>query len=197
MLRLYVGTSSSRMLRGSRHQVQKTRGAHKAIMKNTICEQDVTRYRILVARCNYLVPDRFDMAFAVEELARSMSSQTQGDWTRFKRLRRYLGGKWHVRHWFAWQPSKSKLVTYSDADWAGCRTTRKFTTGGVVIVGQHMVTGWRKTQILIALSPGAPELYGTLKAAAETFGFMAICEDFRFYNGWRDLWGCTSSIGYH
>ena len=62
------------------------------------------------------------------------------------------------------------IRTYSDADWAGCKATRKSTIGGCIMVGNHNVKGWSKTQTLVALSSGESELYAILKAAAETLG---------------------------
>ena len=37
---------------------------------------EVSKYRALVARCNYSSPDRFDISYSVKELARNMSSLT-------------------------------------------------------------------------------------------------------------------------
>lgn len=91
-------------------------------------EKDTTRYRALVARLNYLIPDRPDIADAVKELARSMSSPTNGDWLRLKRLWRYMKGRPGVQQLYEWQSAQGVVVTYSDADWAGCKQTRKPTT---------------------------------------------------------------------
>lgn len=49
-----------------------------------------TAYRAMVARGIYLTPHRPDIAYAIKELARSMSTPTQGDWCRLQRLARYL-----------------------------------------------------------------------------------------------------------
>ena len=46
------------------------------------------RYRAVVARANYLVPDRLDIAYWVKELA--MAAPTQEDWSRLVVLARYL-----------------------------------------------------------------------------------------------------------
>ena len=73
------------------------------------------------------------------------------------------------------------MTTFSDADWAGCRETRKSTTGGCVTIGKHTIKGWSKTQSLIALSSGESELYATLKAAAETLGMLSMLKDL----GWK------------
>ena len=72
-------------------------------------ETDATRYGAIVARCNYLALDRPDIAFAVKELARQMSSPTQGGWTRLRRLGRYLVGKPRLQELYEWQMSQKTL----------------------------------------------------------------------------------------
>ena len=149
-------------------------------------------YRAIVARANYLAPDRPDIAFAVNELARSMSSPTRGDWERLKRLARYLKGRPRVVKRFRWQGSTGTLSIYTDADWAGCNDTRKSTTGGCITLGKHTLKGWSKTQSLVALSSGESELYATLKAAAETLGMLSLLKDL----GWQatgEIWGDASA----
>ena len=47
-------------------------------------DKETIEFRAPVARCNYLVPDRLDIAFATEELARAMANPTQGDHQRLK-----------------------------------------------------------------------------------------------------------------
>ena len=51
-------------------------------------DEEASKYRVLVARCNYLSPDRPDISDAVEELARHMSMPTKGNWARLKRFGR-------------------------------------------------------------------------------------------------------------
>ena len=78
------------------------------------------------------------------------------------------------------QPRRTKLVTYSDADWAGCRTARKITTGGCIKIGDHCVKGWSNTQTSVALSSGESESYASLKASAETLGILSMLRDLRW-----------------
>ena len=82
---------------------------------------------------------------------------------------------------FEWQKTPEVLRTYSDADWAGCKESRKSTTGGCITLGEHVLKGWSKTQSLVALSSGESELYATLKAAAEALGMPSMLKDL----GWR------------
>ena len=135
-------------------------------------------YRGLAARLNYLATDRADIAFAVKEVARSMSAPTKGSWEQLKRLGRYLIGRPRAVMHFKWQAIPQTMKTYSDADWAGCKESRKSTTGGAAMMGDHTIKSWSKTQSLIALSSGESEFYAALKASAETLGMIAMLKDF-------------------
>ena len=84
------------------------------------------------------------------------------------------------------------MVTYSDADWAGCKQTRKSTTGGCIMVGAHSIKSWSRTQSLIALSSGESELYASLKAAAETLGVLSMAKDLN-WNLKGEVWGDASA----
>ena len=108
-------------------------------------EKEAPQYRAIVARCNYIAPDRPDIAYAVKESARHMASPTKGDWQRLKRLGRYLKGKPRLQQIYQWQHEPITLRVYSDVDWAGCRDTRKSTIGECIQLGKHTVEIWSKT----------------------------------------------------
>ena len=137
-------------------------------------ESQATQYRAIIARCNYFTPDRPDLAFTAKELARKMSKPIKGDWQTLKRLGRYLVDKPRLRQLYQWQGAQRVFKTYTHADWAGCRESRKSTTGGCAILGTHTLQGWSKTQTLIAFSSGESELYVALKASAETLGMVSL-----------------------
>ena len=122
-----------------------------------LAPRDSTTYRALVARGNYLAQDRSDIAFAVKELCRSMSSPTEGDWLALKRLGRYLIDKSRSVTKFSYQGPVRKVEVWVDTDYAGCRKTRKSTSGGQVLLGQHSIKSWSVTQAVIALSSGEAE----------------------------------------
>ena len=172
-------------------------GRTKEAHDETLSENESTRYRAVIARCNYLSPDRFDIAYAVKELARAMASPTEGDMQRLKRLGRYLIKKPRLQQWYDWQPAQGKITIHSDADGAGCKQTRKSTTGGCVMLGTHTIKAWSRTQSLIALSSGESELYAALKAAAETLGILSMAKGFE----WKlagEIWGgCQRCTGHH
>ena len=97
-----------------------------------------------------------------------------------------------MQHHYDWQDSQRVLKTYSDADWAGCKTTRKSTTGGCITLGKHVLKGRSKTQSLIALCSGESELYATLRAAAESFGMMPMMKDLG-YQVSGEIWSDASA----
>ena len=67
----------------------KEEGRTKLGNEDKLDDGEISKYRALVARCNYIAPDRLDIAYTVKELARRMTDPTNGDWQRLKRLGRY------------------------------------------------------------------------------------------------------------
>ena len=158
-------------------------------------EAESTKYRAIVAKLNHLSPDRPDMCDSVKELARAMSSPSNGDWLRLKRLGRYLKGRPRLQQVYEWRPAQRTISTYTDADWAGCKQTRKSTTGGCIMIGKHAVKSWSKTQSLVALSSGESELYAALKSAAETLGLMSMLKDLNWVMEGKVYGDASAALG--
>ena len=114
-------------------------------------------------RLNYLAQDRPDIQFACKELAKGMSSPTEGDWQKLKRLGRYLIGNPRVVFNFKYKDKATFLDSRVDTDHAGCVKTRKSTNGGALTFGKHCLKTWSTTQAVIALSSGEAEYYGVVK----------------------------------
>ena len=66
------------------------------------------------------------------------------------------------------------IVGFSDSDWAGCRVTGKSTSGGVLIIGSHLIKAWSRTQNNVMLSPAEAELYAMVKCTAELIGIKSM-----------------------
>ena len=135
--------------------------------------EDITRYRGVIARCK----DRQDCVFAIKEGCREMSKPTTGSLRRLRRTGRYL--KLHPRLiWkYAMQGEVTEITVRTDADWAGCRRSRKSTSGGSISRGTHCIKTWSKTQAVIAKSSAESELYGVVRGACEALGTKTLCED--------------------
>ena len=65
----------------------------------------------------------------------------------------------------------------TDADRAGCRRSRKSTSGDSISRGTHCIKTWSKTQAVIAKSSGESELYGVVRGACESLGTKTLCEN--------------------
>ena len=168
---------------------------HQKIANKNSTKNNTSQYRAITARCNYITLDRPDLAFTVKKMVRKLSKPTIGDWQKPKRLGRYLLGRPRLQQVYPWQDARTILKMFIDADWAGCRETRKSTTGGCATLGRHTLKGWSKTQSLIALSSGESELYAALKASAEALGITALLKD-AGYNVKGEVWGdATAALG--
>ena len=106
-----------------------------------------------------------------------MATPTVGDWKGLKRLARYLSDKLRVRVLYDYQEWKRKVEVYVDTDYAGCRKTRKSTSGGVATLGSHLIKSWSTTQAVIALSSGEAEFYGIVKGSSTGMGLRSVLKD--------------------
>ena len=107
--------------------------------------------RAIIARAIYLAQDRQDICFAAKELSRSMSSPSEVAMIKLKRLGRYLQDHRRYVNVFRHQANPKSLTIFSDTDWAGCRTTRKSASGGIAMLGSHILRWYSSTQGVIAL----------------------------------------------
>ena len=135
-------------------------------------------YRSAVARCNYLAADRYEIAFATKELCKAMANPTEADVRAVRRLCRFLKGLPRVVQRIAFSDCPPSILrVYVDSDWAGCRRSRKSTSGGVIYFGDAAVRGWASNQGVIALSSGEAEYYAALKGACQALGMQSMLID--------------------
>ncbi len=135
-----------------------------------------TAFRGASARGNYLSADRVDCQFACKEICRWMAKPTAHSWKSLKRLCRYLAGS--PRLVYVYRKQKVDCVDiYTDTNWAGCPKTRKSTSGGAVLLGQHTIKHWSSTQTSVALSSGEAEFNGVVRGAGQGLGYQALLGD--------------------
>ena len=139
---------------------------------------DITRFRGVAARCNYLAFDRPDIQYATKEVCREMSKPTTGSLRRLQRIGQYLKGKPRLIWNFEMQHPVNILSIYTDSDWAGCRKTRKSSSGGTIMRGTHCLKTWSKTQAIVAKSSAEAELYAVVRGATEGLGMTTLLNDF-------------------
>ena len=78
---------------------------------------------------------------------------------------------------FAYQQVPDAVTVHVDIDHAGCLVTRKSTSGGVAMFGEHCLKTWSVNQQVIALSSGEAEYYGMVKGASVALGMSGMLRD--------------------
>ena len=94
-----------------------------------------------------------------------------------ERLLRYLKSNPRYRWLFGYQGQERNVVTWSDSDFAGCIKSRKWTSAGVIRLGNHTIKTWSTNQAVIALSSGEAEYYALVKSASVAIGILELDKD--------------------
>ena len=136
--------------------------------------EDVKHYRSVVGKLMWLIILRPDLNFATKELSRSLQEPTEEDYAKMKHLVKYLVATRNYE--FVISPgdyassNRATITSYVDSDWAGCKATRKSTSGGVLHINRVCVHHYARTQTTVALSSGEAELYAIGTGVAESLG---------------------------
>lgn len=96
--------------------------------------------------------------------------------TALKRILRYIKGT--IDHGLQLNKSSiTDLVDYSDADWAGCPSTRRSTSGYCVFLGDSLISWSSKRQHTVSRSSAEAEYRGVANAVAETTWIRNLLHD--------------------
>ena len=68
----------------------------------------------------------------------------------------------------------TKPSTHNVTDYAGRMKKRRFTRGGIIPVGKHVIKAWRTAQVVVPLSCGAVACGGMVRAASDLLWVQAI-----------------------
>ena len=98
------------------------------------------------------------------------------DLVALRRVAQYLASAPRLVYRYDWQ-GPVDLSVYSDTDFAGCRATRRSTSGGCALLGTHLLKHWSSTQKVLTLSSGEAELAGVVKGASEGYGLQSLALD--------------------
>ncbi|GJZ16254.1 ribonuclease H-like domain-containing protein [Tanacetum coccineum] len=128
---------------------------------------DPTLYRSLAGSLQYLTFTRPDISYAVQQVCLHMHDPREPHLSALKRILRYVQGTLHYGLQL-FSSSTTDLVAYSDADWAGCPTTRRSTSGYCVFLGNNLLSWSSKRQPTLSRSSAEAEYRGVANAVAET-----------------------------
>ncbi|XP_028105714.1 uncharacterized protein LOC114304764, partial [Camellia sinensis] len=112
---------------------------------------DATKYRQLVGSLVYLMVTRPDIAYAIYIVSQFIAALRSPHYNALIRILCYLKGTlFHGLHYSA--QSSLQLHAFSDADWSGDPTDRRFTTGFCFFLGNFLIAWRSKKQTLVARS---------------------------------------------
>lgn len=128
---------------------------------------DPSLYRSLAGALQYLTFMRPDISYAVQQVCLFMHDPREPHFAALKRILRYIKGT--ISHGLQLnKSSNTDLVAYSNADWTGCPSTRRSTSGYCVFLGDSLIAWSAKRQHTVPRSSAEAEYCGVANAVAET-----------------------------
>lgn len=133
-------------------------------------ELDVFPFREAVGSLMYaMVCTRPDIAYAVNQVAQFCNSPKRVHWEAVKRIFAYLKGTADYGITFSsYKQGQNVLVSYSDSDYAGDVSTRRSTTGYILMLNNGPVTWCSQRQKCTSLSTTEAEYVAMCETAKET-----------------------------
>ena len=108
-------------------------------------------YRRLVGNLVYLTVTRLDISYAIHQVSQYLSAPRSTHYAAVLRILRYLKGTlFHDLFYSAQSPLM--LRAFSDTDWAGDPTDRRFTTGYCFLLSSSLISWQSKKQTFVAHS---------------------------------------------
>jgi len=117
---------------------------------------DPEKYRRLVGKFNYLTVTRFDISFAVSVVSQFLNSPCEDHWNAVIRIVKYIKGSPRKGLLYGLN-NHTKVVCYSDADWAGSPSDRRSTSGYCVSIDDNLISWKSKKQSAVARSGAEAE----------------------------------------
>ncbi|KMQ92933.1 integrase core domain protein [Lasius niger] len=123
------------------------------------------------------IVSRPDIAFAVNTASKFLNNHDQSHWQAVKRIFAYLVGTADLGIEYRSSGSESKLVGFSDADYAGDLETRRSTTGYLFSLASGPVTWSSRRQKIVTLSTTEAEYIAASSAAKEAVWLRNLLDE--------------------
>jgi len=138
---------------------------------------DSKKYRGMIGSLLYLTASRPDIMFAVCLCARFQSNPKESHLKAVKRIIRYVKGTSCLGLFYPRNDSFT-LTAYCDADFGGCKTDRKSTSGTCFLLGNSLVSWSCKKQHSIALSTTEAEYMAASSGCAQILWMKQTLSDY-------------------
>ncbi|GJR83500.1 ribonuclease H-like domain-containing protein, partial [Tanacetum coccineum] len=123
--------------------------------------------RSLAGALQYLTFTRPDISYDVQHVCIFMHDPRESHFSALRRILCYIQGTLdYGLHLYA--SSTLSLVAYSDADWVGCPTTRRSTSGYCFFLGNNLLSWSSKRQVMLSQFSVEAEYRGVANAVAKT-----------------------------
>ncbi len=136
-------------------------------------------YRQAIGSLMYLmIGSRPDLAFVIGKLSQHAEKPSEFHWISVKRALRYVNAT--RNHGILYDGNKPlETKGFSDADWAGCRVSRKSTSGFVFLVAGGAVSWRSKKQTCVATSTCEAEYIAMCMACKESIWLSRLFSDLK------------------
>jgi len=143
---------------------------------------DISLYQEIIGSVQYAVlRTRPDLAFATSVLSRFLQNPSPFHMLSAKRLLRYLKATRTVGITYGGpEYADLDIHAYTDSDWAGCRATRRSTSGYVFFLAGGPVSWSSKRQAIVTHSSTEAEYYGLSNASREATWIRRLLRDFQY-----------------
>ena len=123
-------------------------------------------YRSMIGSLLYLTASRPDIMMSVCLCARFQAQPKESHHRAVKRILRYLTNTTDYGLFYP-KGTAFQLISYSDADFRGCKTDRKSTSGTCHFIGRSLVSWFSKKQNCVSLSTCEAEYISAALACAQ------------------------------
>ena len=143
---------------------------------------DRIEYQRVVGSSMYIMlGTRGDIASAVSLASRYLANPGPQHIKLARRIVRYLAGTKGLK--LTYKGQLETLKGFTDADWAGCRDTRRSTAGYLFNLGSGAVSWQSKRQSVVALSTCEAEFLGQTQATKEAIWLRRLLDELNVSQG--------------
>lgn len=136
---------------------------------------------------------RGDIAYAVSMASRHLANPGPQHIKLARRILRYLRSTSHLK--LTYKGNLGALKGYTDADWAGCRDTRRSTAGYLFNIGSGAISWQSKRQSVVALSTCEAEFMGQTQATKEAIWLRRLLSELNLGQGQAGTIICGDNQG--
>lgn len=160
-----------------------------------ICLSNVkNEYQCVIGSLMYvMLGTRGDIAYAVSAASRHLTNPGPQHVKLARRILRYLKGTKSLS--LAYKGQLQMLRGFTDADWAGCRQTRRSTAGYLFNIGSGAISWQSKRQNIVALSTCEAEFMGQTQATKEAIWLRRLLHELNIGQGQRATIICGDNQG--